>query len=186
YCAEMCGAGHSTMRAEVVALSEADYARQLEGLAAVRIAGPIMEPAMVPGAAAPAQPLSLAAMGQRIAAQAGCMRCHTPDGTPHIGPTWAGLYGAEIPLEGGGRVIADDAYLTRSMMDPAVEIHLGFPPVMPSYQGLLTAPEIGAIVEYIHSLAEAPRYEAGSPLPVPVPGPARLVNPLPGHEGSAR
>ena len=31
----------------------------------------------------------------------GCLRCHTLDGQPHIGPTWAGLYGSQVPLQGG-------------------------------------------------------------------------------------
>jgi cytochrome c oxidase subunit 2 len=182
YCTEYCGAQHSTMRGEVVALSGADYDRALEGLARLRIAGPRPGASSVPGEATPAEPLSLADMGQRIAADAGCLRCHTPDGTPHIGPTWAGLYGAEILLEGGGRAIADEAYLTSSMMDPAAQIHRGFQPVMPSYQGLLTAPQIGALVEYIRALRDEPRGPGAVPLPEPVPGAVPLVQPLPAPE----
>src|SRR5262249_31321508 len=101
-CAEYCGQGHSTMRCPVVALSPADYERWL-------------------GGAAPAQQRSLLRTGERVAADQGCLRCHTLDGTPHIGPTWAGLYGAVVPLEGGGEVKADEAYITESMMDPAVK-----------------------------------------------------------------
>jgi cytochrome c oxidase subunit 2 len=179
YCAEMCGVGHSTMRAEVVALSDADYERALEGLAPAEIAAPVQGQG-IPFDDQPRVPLSLAAMGQRVAADAGCFRCHTVDGTPHIGPTWAGLYEAIIPLQDGTQVTADVEYLTRSIMDPAAAIHRGFPPVMPSYQGLLAAPQIGAIVEYIHSLRDAKRDDGRAPLPVAVPGPVPLVNPLPG------
>jgi cytochrome c oxidase subunit 2 len=179
YCAEYCGAQHSTMRAEVVALSGADYERSLQGLARLAIAPPRPGASSAPGEAEPAEPLSLAAVGQRVAADAGCLRCHTTDGTPHIGPTWAGLYGAEIPLEGGARAIADEAYLTSSMMDPAAQLHLGFQPVMPSYQGLLTAAQIGALVEYIRSLRDEPRFRIGAPLPEEVPGQVPLVQPLP-------
>ena len=68
----------------------------------------------------------------------------TVDGTPHIGPTWAGLFARSIPLRGGGRVVADEAYLTESMMDPLARIHLGFLPVMPSYRGQLGAAQVGA------------------------------------------
>ena len=88
------------MRGEVVALAAADYARRLEGLAQLRIAGQVAGRAMVPGEAARAEDLSLAALGQRVAAEAGCLRCHTVDGTPHIGPTWAGLYGGRGPARG--------------------------------------------------------------------------------------
>jgi cytochrome c oxidase subunit II len=177
YCAEMCGAGHSVMRSEVVALSDAEYERTLEGLAPLAIAGPVQGQG-IPFEAEPREPLSLAAIGRRVAAEAGCLRCHTVDGTPHIGPTWAGLYDAVIPLANGTPVRADDAYLTRSMMDPAVELHRGFPAVMPSYQGLLTAPQLGAIVEYLHALRDVRRDEGAAPLPAPVSGPVPLVTPL--------
>jgi cytochrome c oxidase subunit 2 len=182
YCAEMCGVGHSTMRAEVVALSDADYDRTLHGLASLDIPPPDQHDGEVVFAAEPRAPLSLAAMGQRVAVEAGCFRCHTVDGTPHIAPTWAGLYGASIPLADGTQVIADEAYLTSSMMDPLAQLHAGFPPVMPSYQGLLDAPQIGAIVEYIRSLRDVHRFEGREPLPADVPA-VPLVNPL---EGSQR
>lgn len=176
YCTEYCGAGHSTMRGEVVALSEADYARQLEGLARLAEASPV--PPRSTGEP-PVRGVTLAAVGERVAAEAGCLRCHTLDGTAHIGPTWAGLFESEIPLEGGRRVVASEAYLTRSMMDPAADVHLGFKPVMPSYQGLLTAPQVAALVELIRTLRDEPRRDGGDPLPREVPGPVPLVQPLP-------
>jgi cytochrome c oxidase subunit 2 len=180
YCAEMCGVGHSTMRAEVVALSAADYERRLAGLERVAVEGPVQVPHEVVGEPRPREYLSLAAMGERVAAQRGCLRCHTPDGTPHIGPTFAGLYGATVPLEGDAQIVADEAYLTSSMMDPAAQLHRGFPAVMPSYQGLLTAPQVGALVEYIRSLRDVPRRGGDQPLPMPVPlpGGVPLVHPL--------
>ncbi len=167
YCTEYCGTGHSTMRGEVVALTDADFERALEHLAPLDIA-----------AAAPGEQLSLAAMGQRVAATAGCLRCHTVDGTPHIGPTWAGLYAASIPLDDGTSIVANEAYLTSSMMDPAAQVHRGFLPVMPSYQGQLSAAEVGAVVEYIRALRDAPRDRLGAPLPEPVEGNVPLVQPL--------
>lgn len=177
YCAEYCGADHSTMRAEVVALSDADYERQISGLAPAPIATSDVSLQTYGAQGNPKPTLSLAKMGERVAAERGCLRCHTPDGTPHIGPTFAGLYGARIPLEGGTTVIADDAYLTSSMMDPAAQIHQGFKPVMPSYQGLLTAAEVGALVEYIRSLRYVHRYEGKEPLPTEPSG-VPIVTPL--------
>lgn len=178
YCTEYCGQAHSTMRAEVVALPPAEFEQQLDGLDKLDIAGPLQPGMGIVGEAAPAVSLSLAAMGERVASNAGCFRCHTPDGTPHIGPTWAGLYGATIPLEGGGQIVADDAYLTRSMMDPNAEVHAGFQRVMPSYQGLLSAAEIGALVEYIRSLRDVDRFEGHQPLPEELRG-VPIVQPLP-------
>jgi cytochrome c oxidase subunit 2 len=129
-CAEFCGAGHSRMRGRILVVAPADYARWAAGGGAT----------------------SLAEAGLRIAGEHGCLRCHTVDGTRHIGPTWLHLYGAPVRLNTGAIAIADDAYLTESMMDPGVQLVLGYPPVMPSYQGQLSGPEAGAIVEYIRSL----------------------------------
>lgn len=177
FCAEFCGTQHSTMRAWVVAVPPDDFQRRIDELEPVEIAAPDSAPPFVPGSARPREALSLAAVGEKVAADAGCMRCHTVDGTPHIGPTWAGLYRARIPLATGQEIIADEAYLTSSMMDPAAQLHRGFLPVMPSYQGLLTAPQVGAIVEFIRSLRDRPRVQLAEPLPV---GEAPIVTPLPG------
>lgn len=133
-CAEYCGAGHSRMRGRVIAVPPAQYARWAGGDAA-------------PG---------LARAGEDLAARQGCLRCHTVDGTPHLGPTWLGLYRSQVTLADGSRVTADDAYLTESMMDPTAKLVAGYPPTMPSYLGLLSGPEAAAIVEYIRSLGEAP------------------------------
>ena len=174
-CTQYCGTGHSTMRGEVVALSTEDFERWLGGRGTEpdRIAGPLyVEPSLgLPGVAAPGRPLSLARLGERLAATQGCLRCHTIDGTSHIGPTWAGLYEAMVPLEGGGEVVADVGYITESIMDPKAKIHKGYLPVMPSYQGRLDAPETAAIVEYIRSLRDL-RSEPGArtPLPAQPPG----------------
>lgn len=158
-CSQYCGTGHSTMRGEVVALSAEDYARWLRGAPEpAQIAAPAYTPPALgrPDAAIPLQPSSLVRQGQRVAAEQGCLRCHTLDGTPHIGPTWGGLYHARVPLEGGGEATADEAYLTESMMDPLSKIHRGYPPVMPSYLGKLDGPETAALVELIRSLADVP------------------------------
>lgn len=149
YCAEYCGTEHSLMLADVFVLPPAEYAERVRRLTPVRIPGP--ETSIESGQRA-FGPVTLASMGERVAAQRGCLRCHTTDGTPHLGPTWAGLIGSRVPLSGGGSVIADEAYITESMMAPRVKVHAGFEPVMPSYQGLIDAPETGAIIEYIRSL----------------------------------
>ena len=160
FCAEYCGDGHSTMRAEVIVLSEQDYMARLEQLPRLDIGASYNEPA----GAAEDRLLSLASMGERVAVMKGCMRCHTTDGTPHIGPSWLRLYNSQIPLAGGDTVAGDEAYMTQSMMDPKARVHLGYKPVMPSYQGLLSAAETAAIVEYIRYLSTRDA-EASEPAP---------------------
>jgi cytochrome c oxidase subunit 2 len=164
-CTEYCGAGHSTMRGTLIALSPPDYERWLRG---PRVeAGPWAQTIASPtrpleSALGPA--IELARLGQAAAAEYGCLKCHTLDGTPHIGPTWAGLYRSMVPLEQGGEVRADEAYLTESMMDPLAKMHRGFSSVMPSYQGRIHPPEVAAILELIRALSpvpEAPPAPAG-------------------------
>lgn len=133
-CAEYCGAGHSRMRGRVLAVDHAAYARWVDRHAAT----------------------DLAQAGEDLAVRYGCLRCHTVDGTPHLGPTWRGLYRSRRTLSDGTEVIATDAYLTESMMDPMVKRVAGFPTVMPSYLGILSGPDAAAIVEYIRSLEDAP------------------------------
>lgn len=148
-CTEYCGTSHSLMRGEVVVMEAGEFdqwlADQRRGLLA-RVDG---DP--VPLERAPAE-ATLVEQGRRIALREGCVRCHTADGTPHIGPTWLGLYRRVERLQTGETVVADEAYLTESMMDPLAKVVAGFTPVMPAFQGKLTAPEVAALVEYIKSL----------------------------------
>ncbi|MEO6950834.1 MAG: cytochrome c oxidase subunit II [Polyangia bacterium] len=164
-CAEYCGTNHSTMRAEVVVLSPEDFGRWLAGRGGdpTTAAPPDGDPAVVTSVG-PGKPMSLERVGEQVAAQVGCLRCHTLDGTPHIGPTWAGVYGTQVPLADGTHVLADGEYLTESMMDPMVHIRAGFQPVMPSYLGRLQPAETAAIVELIKSLRDV---QAPSPGVVP-------------------
>lgn len=160
FCTEYCGMGHSMMRGQVVALSPEDYARWQEGARRGKpSAQDYDQPALV-YEFAPRDEISLVEQGQKAASYYGCVRCHSVDGSPYIGPTWAGMYMSKVKLTNGEEVTADAAYLTRAMMDPLYEVHEGYKPVMPTYQGLLKPGETAAIVEYIRSLKDvAPRYQ---------------------------
>ncbi len=84
-CAEYCGVSHSGMLGQVRVLSADDYRRWQES-------------------ATPGESQDLAAEGLRVAARRGCLGCHTLDGQPHIGPSFAGLYGSDVALQGGHTV----------------------------------------------------------------------------------
>ncbi|MHB8417938.1 MAG: cytochrome c oxidase subunit II [Myxococcales bacterium] len=165
-CAEFCGTGHSEMRAWVEAMRPADYDRwmgdQKQGIARAHDSGGPLE--------ATERGEGLAEVGRRVAAEAGCFKCHTLDGTAHIGPTWLGLYHRLEPLESGEIVYVDEAYLTKSMMDPMADIVLGYRPVMPTFQGKLSAPQTAAIVELIKSLRsrEYQEHPAAPPVYAPI------------------
>jgi cytochrome c oxidase subunit 2 len=49
-------------------------------------------------------------------------------------------------------VTVDDAYIKKSMLEPAADLVKGFQPLMPSQQGLVTEGEIKALTAYIKSL----------------------------------
>jgi len=154
FCAEYCGLDHSRMRGRVVALAPSDFAERFERTP--RAPGGATHPLAESDPGANDELSSLAARGQHVAAAHGCLRCHTLDGTPHLGPSFARLYGRDVPLENGAPVVADAAYLTESMMDPLAKVHRGFAPIMPTYRGSLAPGETAALVELIRSLADAP------------------------------
>lgn len=142
-CAEYCGLNHSTMIGRVVVMKADAYEAWLTDARSVTWA-----------ARGDAEEASMAREGERLALEKGCGRCHTVDGTNHLGPTWRGMYRSEVKLQNGKTVVADEAYLTRSMMDPMAELVAGYAPTMPSFQGQLTAGETAALLEYIKSLAK--------------------------------
>ncbi|HET6414459.1 MAG TPA: cytochrome c oxidase subunit II [Anaeromyxobacter sp.] len=165
FCAQYCGVAHSTMLAEVVVMPGAEFddwmAEQRRGLKSAQDSSPVAIESVRFGS-------SLVGEGERVAAEQGCLKCHSVDGSRHIGPTWLNLYGRAEKLTTGKTVIADEAYLTKSMMEPGADIVAGYQNVMPTFQGKLSPPEAAAIVEYIKSLrtsaarpgpSEPPAYE---------------------------
>lgn len=95
-----------------------------------------------------------AARGELLAESTGCLACHTLTGVPGTGPTFLGLADSSRPLESGETVIADDAYLFSSIVDPANQIVEGYDAVMPpDYGDTLTESEVEDLVEYIKSLS---------------------------------
>jgi cytochrome c oxidase subunit II len=166
FCAEYCGLTHSGMLAELVVMPASDFdawlTAQRRGLASSQDAAPVPGERVTPSS-------NIVEAGQRLAAENGCLKCHSVDGTRHIGPTWTDLYLREERLSNGKTVVADEAYLTKSMMDPSADIVAGFQNVMPTFLGKLSPPEVAAIVEYIKSLrttalatgpSEGPVYES--------------------------
>jgi cytochrome c oxidase subunit II len=94
-----------------------------------------------------------AARGEALAAATGCLACHNIDESAGTGPGWGGLAGSEVTLVSGETVVADDAYLFNSIVDPLSQVVAGFEAVMPTtYADSLSEAEINDLVEYIKSL----------------------------------
>ncbi|MCB9537355.1 MAG: cytochrome c oxidase subunit II [Myxococcales bacterium] len=150
YCAEYCGQSHARMGATVVVLSAEDYADWVAGRTPATLV-PLLKGREVPDVAAEG---GLAAEGRRVMQRVGCLACHSLDGSPSVGPTLLGLYGSEVELQGGERVVADSDYLTRALRDPNGQIVAGYDPVMPSFEEQLSAEERVAIFEALRALGD--------------------------------
>lgn len=170
FCAEFCGVGHSAMLGELVVMAPEKFdewlgeARRSQAVAAAQDSVQ-QDPNPV---------TTLTEQGRKLAAEYGCFKCHSVDGTRHIGPSWLDLYRRRQALEDGSAIVADEGYLTESMMDPRAKVVRGFQPVMPTYQGRIPGPEIAAIVEFIKSL----RTDAVRPEPTK----GRAYEPVPGFD----
>jgi cytochrome c oxidase subunit II len=148
-CTEYCGLSHSKMLAEVVVLAPEDYENWLQEQQRGRLRDrqdALADTSLVPPVA------RMADQGQKLVGEQGCLKCHSVDGSKHIGPTFLGLYEREEKLDDGQTIRVDEAYITQSMMDPGAHIVAGYQNVMPTYQGKLQGPESAAIVEYIKTL----------------------------------
>ena len=93
--------------------------------------------------------------GKALIAAKGCVSCHSVDGSRMVGPSYKGIYGTDVKVMAEGKIATvkvDEAYIRESIEFPMAKIVEGYPPSMPSYQGLVTSDEIAAITEYIRSL----------------------------------
>lgn len=96
-----------------------------------------------------------ATTGEKLYLRLGCQPCHSTDGTepnPTAGGTMKGVAGTERILADGSKVVADDAYLRESIIDPAAKMVAGYNPIMPTYRGQLSGAKLDLLVEYLKTL----------------------------------
>ena len=82
--------------------------------------------------------------------RAGCAACHGSNGEGGVGPRLIGLLDSEIELQDGSVIVADEAYIRESIVDPSAKIHAGFEIAMPNNN--LTDDEVDKLVAYIKAL----------------------------------
>ena len=134
-CAELCGTSHAYMEGPVIVNSEADYNAWISTQSAIAA-----EASKTPEG-----------QGKLLTVRNGCIGCHSVDGAKMTGPTWFGLYGSNVPLADGTTVIADDAYISESILNPKAKEVAGFSPtVMPPFA--LSETEISNIIAYLKTL----------------------------------
>jgi cytochrome c oxidase subunit 2 len=133
FCAEYCGTKHSGMIGWVEVMEPNDFQTWLSG-------GRASE--------------SPAAAGEKLFQDLVCISCHRDDAQAR-GPQLKGLFGHTVQLQGGATVVADEAYIRESIVNPQAKIVNGFQPIMPTFQGLVTEEQLLQLIAYVRSLGEA-------------------------------
>lgn len=128
FCAEYCGMGHSRMIGRVIVQSPEDYAEWVTG--------------------GEEEPPEVA--GRRVLETYRCNSCHQNDSVNRA-PSLEGLLGSRVPLAGGGTVVADEAYIRESILNPQARVVAGYEPVMPTFAGQISEEEIFEIIAYLRS-----------------------------------
>jgi cytochrome c oxidase subunit 2 len=136
FCAQYCGTAHSAMLGQIIVLSPADYAAWLAGDRRETTDGS-------PGDA-----------GRRLFLQYGCNVCHSPEAAVHA-PSLAGLYGRSVQLGDGTFVRADDQYLHDAILHSPQRVVAGYAPVMPSFGGVISEPDVLGLIAYLKTLPGA-------------------------------
>jgi cytochrome c oxidase subunit 2 len=140
FCAEYCGTKHSGMIGKVVVMEPNDYQAWLSGGGG----------------------LTMAARGEQLFQQLGCVSCHLPDGMGR-GPSLGGKFGEQQLLSNGSTVTVDDAYVRESILTPQMKLAAGYQPLMPTFQGLVNEEGVMSLIEYIKSLPPSGQTAAAAP-----------------------
>ncbi len=145
FCTEYCGNQHASMGGWVDVMDQRAYANWASGGGTQG---------------------TLAEQGQQLFQQFGCATCHLLDQQGRC-PMLRGLYNKPVQLNDGRTVIADDAYLRESILDPNAKIVAGFEPnVMPNFKGQVSEENVIQLIGFIKSLSPGgPSSQQGSQQP---------------------
>jgi cytochrome c oxidase subunit 2 len=139
FCAEYCGTQHSGMIGWVYAMEPSEFQAWLGG-----------------GSSSDTP----AAAGEKLFQAFACSSCHRDDAQAP-GPQLKGLFGKSVQLQNGASVVADESYIRESIVLPQAKIVNGFPPIMPTFQGLISEEQLLQLIAYVHSLGDAKPGAAG-------------------------
>ncbi|MDP9112631.1 MAG: cytochrome c oxidase subunit II [Acidobacteriota bacterium] len=133
-CAEYCGTNHSEMGGWVTVMGPSEYATWLNG-----------------GTAG-----SMADQGQQLFQQYGCVTCHVTDRQGRC-PSLLNVYGKPVVLDDGRTIVADEAYIRESILNPNAKIVKGYSrDIMPVFEGQIGEDGVLQLIAYIKSLSTPP------------------------------
>lgn len=142
FCAEYCGTNHSDMIGWVTVMDPADYETWLTGSSGG----------------------SMREQGEKLFSEFGCVTCHVTDREGRC-PSLRDVFGKPVVLDTGQTVLADEAYIRESILNPNAKVVKGYShDVMPVFQGQISEDGLLQLIAYIKSL---------SPPAVPMAKPAK-------------
>jgi cytochrome c oxidase subunit II len=132
FCAEYCGTGHAAMGGWVTVMDPAAYENWLSGGGS---GGSMLE------------------QGEKLFQQYGCATCHVLDQKGRC-PSLRNVFGHPVTLDDGRTVMADEAYVRESMLNPNAKIVAGYKrDIMPVFQGQIGEEGLLQLIVYIKSLS---------------------------------
>jgi len=138
-CSQYCGRKHSAMIAKLIVVPPDQFDLWMQGK---QISFGGSQNANMPP-------------GQRLLFERGCVSCHSLDGNKMAGPTFKGLFGSQVHVATSGverTIVADSAYIRKSIVDPAADVVDGFPNTMPPSRDILSDSEIDRIIAFVKGL----------------------------------
>ncbi len=138
FCAEYCGNQHSGMIGRVHVMAPSEFEAWLAGAARGK---------------------SMPEAGEELFHRLGCFTCHRADVSGR-GPVLEGVFGNAVLLQGGRKLIADEAYLRESILNPGAKLVVGFRTRMPTFAGQINEEGLMQIIAYLKSLPPKKRLDA--------------------------
>jgi cytochrome c oxidase subunit 2 len=165
FCNQYCGTSHADMVGWIHVMKPEDYERWLQNYR--------------PPSGSRAEG-SLALQGRKLFLKLQCVTCHSADSRARA-PVLENLYGREVHLNDGRVVVADEAYIRESILEPAAKVAQGWQPIMPTFKGQLADPSekpplseeeaLIQLIAYIRTLGpgETPKRTEEFPPPLGAP-----------------
>jgi len=156
FCAEYCGMNHSGMGGWVTVMEPTEFDNWLSGNANSE---------------------SPATAGRQMFESLGCVTCHGANAEGGRGPALLGVFGGKVVLNNSQTIIADEAYVRESILNPQAKIVSGFGPIMPSFQGLVNEEQLLDLVAYVKSLSTPKTATPTAKPPATTKSPGALARP---------
>jgi cytochrome c oxidase subunit II len=164
FCAEYCGTSHSGMIGWINVMEPSEYQTWLSGGTGEG---------------------SLASTGQKLFQDLACNTCHKTDGTGR-GPALEAIFGKQIELQNGQKVIADESYIRESILNPQAKVVAGFQPIMPTFRGLVSEEQVLQLIAHIKALGMQGGGGAAGAAGAAAPGSQRANPPAPAQPRANR